>query len=374
VFTSPVLTLERDGPVATLWLDAPDRRNAMGPEFWDDLPRAMDAVADADDVRAVLILGRGRDFSIGLDLKALPNLRGPADTSPAAARGQVFRTLRRLQAAITSVADCPVPVIAVVHGYCLGGGVDLVTACDIRLAVEGAVFSVRETRMAMVADVGTLQRLPRVLAAGHVAELVFTGRDVDAARAREIGLVNDVYGDVETGWAAGRALAEEIAGNSPLAVRGAKAVLRAGETLTTAQGLEHVALWNTAFIDSDDLGEAMAAFLAKRPPRFTGRRARPARASDASPPPPTRWRERPGPRRRTGRQRPLRRPNRRLRRPPRRRSASNSARTCGPTVLMISSASSSSSAAPLPRPGGSSGWTSWASEPQFQPASTSRRL
>jgi enoyl-CoA hydratase len=271
VFSSPVLSLELDGHVATLWLDAPDRRNALGPEFWDDLPRAIDAVVDADDVRALLLLARGRDFSVGLDLKALPDLRGPAGASPAAARGQVYRTLRRLQAAITSVADCPVPVIAVVHGFCLGGGVDLVTACDIRLAVDGAVFSVRETRMAMVADVGTLQRLPRVVAAGHVAELVFTGRDVDAARARAIGLVNDVHPDVESGWAAGRALAAEIAANSPLAVRGAKAVLRAGETLTTAQGLDHVALWNTAFVDSDDLGEAMAAFVEKRPPRFTGR-------------------------------------------------------------------------------------------------------
>jgi enoyl-CoA hydratase len=270
-FASDVLALEVDATVATLWLDAPERRNAMGPAFWDDLPRAVDAIADAGDVRAVVLAARGRDFSVGLDLKSLPMLRGPEGASDATRRSHTLRTLRRFQGAITSVADCPVPVVAAVHGYCLGGGVDLATAADIRLAAAGAVFSVRETRMAMVADVGTLQRLPKILAPGHVAELVYTGRDVDAARAQAIGLVNAVHPDVDALHAAARALAEEIAANSPLAVRGSKAVLRAGEGLSTAQGLEHVALWNTAFLESDDLGEAVTAFLEKRPPHFTGR-------------------------------------------------------------------------------------------------------
>jgi enoyl-CoA hydratase len=269
-FTSPVLTLEVDGTVATLWLDDPDRRNAMGPAFWDDLPRAMAAIDEAADVRAVVLAARGRDFSVGLDLKSLPMLRGPEDASGAARSNHTYRTLKRLQAAITSVADCPVPVVAAVHGYCLGGGVDLATACDIRLAAAGAVFSVRETRMAMVADVGTLQRLPKLVAPGHVAELVYTGRDIDAERAAAIGLVNAVHPDVDALHAAARSLAADIAANSPLAVRGAKAVLSAGEGLTTQQGLDHVALWNTAFMDSQDLGEALGAFLEKRPPRFTG--------------------------------------------------------------------------------------------------------
>jgi enoyl-CoA hydratase len=269
-FASPVLTLEVDGAVATLWLDDPERRNALGPAFWDDLPRAMAAIDESPDVRAVVLAARGRDFSVGLDLKSLPMLQGPDDTSGAARRAHTFRTLRRLQASITSVADCPVPVVAAVHGYCLGGGVDLATACDIRLAAAGAVFSVRETRMAMVADVGTLQRLPKLVAPGHVAELVYTGRDIDAARAEAIGLVNAVHPDVDALHAAARGLADEIAANSPLAVRGAKAVLQAGESLSTAQGLDHVALWNSAFMESDDIGEALAAFLEKRPPRFTG--------------------------------------------------------------------------------------------------------
>jgi enoyl-CoA hydratase len=270
-FASSVLTLEVDGTVATLWLDDPDRRNALGPDFWDDLPRALAAIDETADVRAVVLAARGRDFSVGLDLTSLPMLRGPDDASDAVRRAHTYRTLKRFQAAITSVAACPVPVVAAVHGYCLGGGVDLATACDIRLAASGAVFSVRETRMAMVADVGTLQRLPKLVAPGHVAELVYTGRDIDADRAAAIGLVNAVHPDVEALHAAARALAEEIAANSPLAVRGAKAVLSAGEGLSTAQGLDHVALWNTAFLESEDLAEAVSAFLEKRPPRFTGR-------------------------------------------------------------------------------------------------------
>ncbi len=231
----------------------------------------MAAIDEEADVRAVVLAARGRDFSVGLDLKSLPMLQGPEGASGAARRAHTYRTVKRLQGAITSVAECPVPVVAAVHGYCLGGGVDLITACDIRLAAAGAVFSVRETRMAMVADVGTLQRLPKLVAPGHVAELVYTGRDIDAHRAEAIGLVNAVHPDVEALHAAARALADEIAANSPLAVRGAKAVLRTGEGLGTAQGLDHVALWNSAFMESDDLGEAVTAFLEKRPPRFTGR-------------------------------------------------------------------------------------------------------
>jgi enoyl-CoA hydratase len=161
--------------------------------------------------------------------------------------------------------------VAAVHGACIGGGIDLITACDIRLASADAVFSVRETKMAIVADVGTLQRLPRVIPEGHAAELIYTGKDIDAGRAREIGLVNDVLPDHDAVVAAARAMAAEIAANSPLAVRGSKAILQRGADLTVAQGLDLVALWNTAFIRSEDLNEAMNAFFEKRTPEFRGR-------------------------------------------------------------------------------------------------------
>ncbi len=156
------------------------------------------------------------------------------------------------------------------HGYCLGAGIDLITACDIRLAAGDAVFSVRETRLALVADVGTLQRLPRVLGAGPAAELIYTGADVDAGRAERIGLVNQVHPDVDSLHVAAQEMGEAIAANSPLAVQGSKAVLAAGAEMSVEQALDHVALWNAAFLHSNDLSEALAALAEKRLPRFTG--------------------------------------------------------------------------------------------------------
>ena len=161
-------------------------------------------------------------------------------------------------------------MIAAVHGWCIGGGVDLIAACDIRLASAEAQFSVRETKVAIVADVGSLQRLPAIIGKGHVAELAFTGKDITAARAEAIGLVNHVSADADAVLADARAMAAEIAANSPLAVQGTKAVLAACEDRTVAEGLDYVATWNAAFLASDDLAEAMAAFMEKRPATFTG--------------------------------------------------------------------------------------------------------
>jgi enoyl-CoA hydratase len=276
-----VIDVERHDHVATLWLDRPEARNAMGPAFWEDLPNAMGELSAETDVRAVVIAARGPHFSVGLDLKAMAGLltggeggsKGNGDGPPStAARAFASRAgIKRLQGSITTVADCPKPVIAAVHGYCLGGGVDLISACDIRLASADAVFSVRETKVAIVADLGSLQRLPPIIGKGHVAELAYTGKDITAARAKEIGLVNDVFPDAEATVEAARAMAREIAANSPLAVQGTKAVLTAGEGRSVAEGLDYVAAWNSGFLQSDDLVEAMAAFMAKRPPQFRGR-------------------------------------------------------------------------------------------------------
>jgi enoyl-CoA hydratase len=288
-----VLSIERDGAVATLWLDRPEARNAMGPAFWHDLPLAMHELSDDRAVRAVVIAARGPHFSVGLDLKAMAGMltggpdgegpdgghgsqdgngTGPASPPSMAARAVTARQgVLRMQSSVTSVADCPKPVIAAIHGYCIGGGVDVVSACDMRVASADAVFSVRETKVAIVADLGSLQRLPRIIGKGHVAELALTGKDITAARARDIGLVNDVAPDAEAALAAARQLAAEVAANSPLAVQGTKAVLRACEDRSVADGLDYVATWNAGFLGSDDLVEAMTAFMEKRPPLFRGR-------------------------------------------------------------------------------------------------------
>lgn len=275
-FSSDVLSLEVTGHVGTLWLDRPAKRNAMSPEMWSALPSAMAELAAHPDVRAVVIAGRGKSFCVGIDLAAFGAggaIGGEAreEISGATANLRQLEVTRAFQAAISSVADCPLPVIAAIHSHCIGGGIDLVTACDVRLAARDAIFSVRETKIGIVADVGTLQRLPGIVTAGHVAELAYTGKDIDAERAEHIGLVNDLYDDADAVYAAAFDMASEIAANSPLAVRGTKFILQQGQELTTEQSLLLNGLWTmVTSLQSNDLKEAMKAFMQKRPAEFTG--------------------------------------------------------------------------------------------------------
>lgn len=272
-FESPVLTLEVQGHVATLWLDRVEARNAMGRDLWQDLPRAATEVAGNNDVRVLIIAARGPHFTVGLDLKQMGGTFVGGDTERSAAQKSesLYRDVRRMQDAITCFAQLKIPVIAAVHGYCIGGGIDLICAADVRYASSDAIFSVREAKVAIVADLGTLQRLPKIVSAGHVAELAFTGKDINAARAERIGLVNDVVdGSADEVYAKALELATEIAANSPLVVAGTKTVLAANEGRTVQEGLEFVAAWNTMYIQSNDLIEAMAAFMEKRQPTFRG--------------------------------------------------------------------------------------------------------
>ena len=277
-FSSDALSIERRGAVGTLWLDRPEKRNAMNPEMWKGLPGAIDALTADGETRAIVLAGKGKSFCVGLDLTAMlggGGVEGGDAASPppsrAAANLRQLDVTREFQRGISAIADAPVPVIAAIHGHCLGGGVDIATACDVRLASKDATFSVRETRTGIVADVGTLQRLPRVVSAGHVAELAYTGKDIDAARAEKIGLVNDVYADFDTTYEAAFTMATEIAANAPLAVRGTKFILRESEDLTTDQSLLLNGMWTMiTSLESNDLAEAMAAFREKRAPEFKG--------------------------------------------------------------------------------------------------------
>lgn len=270
--SSDIITVERHGDVATVWLDRPEKLNAMSRAFWVEFPAIIEALGADDAVRVIVVAGKGRAFSVGIDLADFgPEFAaGAAGGSSVADRMGLYRMIKRMQHTFSSLAECPKPVIAAIHGYCVGGGVDLVTAADIRLCSADAVFSVRETKIGMVADVGTMQRLPKITDPGAVAELVFTGRDFTAQEAKDIGLVRRVLPDRETLLEDAAALAEEIAANSPLAVQGSKAVLRNAGGRTIDEQLDYMALWNAAFLTSNDLSEAMAAFLAKRPPDFTG--------------------------------------------------------------------------------------------------------
>jgi len=267
------LSIQVEGHVAAVALKAAGKASRMGPAFWSEMPDAFAALDSDDDVRVVVLRGEGEHFSYGLDLATMGGALGPVlgEGAMAKERTELLQTIERMQRAISCVAACRKPVIATIHGWCIGGGVDLATACDVRLASADARFTVREVRLAMVADVGTLARLPAVVGQGHARELAFTGDDIDAARALRIGLVNDVYETHASLFAAGRALAVRIAANPPLVVMGIKQVLNASSERAAAENLRTVALWNAAFLPSHDLREAISAFAAKRTPSFEGR-------------------------------------------------------------------------------------------------------
>ncbi len=272
-FSSDVITIEKTGAVATIWLDRPDKYNALSEPFWLAIPEAVKSLEADADIRSIIVAGRGKHFCVGIDLvqSGMGTHQRPVGESEAVANLKQLQGTSKFQAAISSLAECPLPVIAVIHGHCLGAGIDMVTACDIRIAAADSNFSVRETRIGLVADVGTLQRLPKILNAGHVAELAYSAKDIDAARAEKIGLVNDVYESFDAAYAAGMALAEVIAANPPMAVRGTKFMLQQSETLTTEQSL----LMNGMFtmmtsLRSNDLQESMHAFAERRPPVYTG--------------------------------------------------------------------------------------------------------
>ena len=237
------------------------------------IPHALDALCEDTEIGAIILAGRGKHFCAGIDLveDGLSEHKNTPARSKAEANIKQLANTQKFQAAITAIADCAVPVVAVVQGFCLGAGVDLITACDIRIASECSVFSVRETRLGLVADVGTLQRLPKILNAGHVAELVYTGKDIKADRAEKIGLVNDVYESAEATMAAGMALANDIATNSPMAVRGTKFILRQSQNMTDEQSLMINGMFTLmTSLQSNDLQEGIKAFSERRAPKFTG--------------------------------------------------------------------------------------------------------
>ena len=266
------LTVDVDDHVATVTLTGPGKGNSMGPAFWAELPVAFTKLDADPDVRAIVLTGSGKNFSYGLDLASMGGTLAPvlAEGAMAKPRTEFHTELKAMQGTITAVADCRTPVIASIHGWCIGGGVDLISAVDIRYASADAKFSVREVKVAMVADVGSLARLPLILSDGHLRELALTGKDVDAARAEKIGLVNDVFPDAEASLAAAYETAREIAANPPLVVRGIKDVLDEQRTAQVAASLRYVAAWNSAFLPSKDLTEGITAMFAKRPPEFTG--------------------------------------------------------------------------------------------------------
>lgn len=245
--------------VAHVQLARPAKANAMSDTLWRELGEVMDWLDQSAEVRAVVLSGQGKHFCAGMDLEVFAGVA--ADTAGDSARRseRLRRLILNFQESLTAVERCRKPVLAAIHGVCMGGGLALAACCDMRYAAQGSRFSIKEIDLGMTADVGTLQRLPHVMPRGLVHEMTYTGRELSAEEAVASGLVNAVLADADAVQAHALSVARQIAAKSPLAVRGCKQVLLHGRDHTVAEGLEYVATWNAGMISIEDVMQAVAS-------------------------------------------------------------------------------------------------------------------
>ena len=263
------LTVSLDKHIATVCLNRPDKANAMNLEMWQELRQAFQWVDATPDARCAILQGEGRLFTAGIDLDMMMGI-GPAIEDGCA--GRMRENLRRmildLQDTLSSLEHCRKPVLAAIHGACIGGGIDMVSCADMRYCSSDACFVIKEIDIGMAADVGTLQRLPRLIGDGMARELAYTGRRVLADEARQLRLVNRVFPTREALYEGVREIAATIAAKSPLAIRGTKEMITYARDHSIADSLNYNATWNAAMLLGDDLQEAMVANAAQRAASF----------------------------------------------------------------------------------------------------------
>jgi len=265
------VTYDRQGHVGTITLNRPEKRNALNPRVWDALDEAIAQAEQDAEARVVLLRGEGKSFCAGLDLSPENELFSLVSDAPSVTSKVAFyREVRRTQGIHTRLERLVKPTIAVIQRHCLGAGLELVLCCDIRLCSEGTSFALPEARLAFITDIGGLQRLAKVVGPGHAREISFRAHPFDARKAKEISLVNEVYPDEETLMAKSLEMAEEIAGNPPLAVQGAKEVFLFDEEVTLEESLEYNAARSAMVVPSEDMKEAVSAYLENRKGTFKG--------------------------------------------------------------------------------------------------------
>jgi enoyl-CoA hydratase len=263
------LKVALDGPVASIEFNRPERANAMELAMWTELRDAMRWLDETAAAHVGVISGAGKHFTSGIDLALLAGMKAQIrDDCDGRAREKLRRLILYMQDTLSSIERCRKPVIAAIHGACVGAGIDLITACDLRYCSADAFFAVREIDVGLTADVGTLQRLPHIVGEGAARELAYTGRKLGGAEAKELRLVNQCYPDQEALTAAMRELAATLAAKPPLALRGCKEMITYARDHTVADGLNYVATWNAAMLLSTDLDEALAAGREKRAAKF----------------------------------------------------------------------------------------------------------
>lgn len=263
------LTLTVDGPVAHLSLCRPEALNTLNTAFWREWPRALKAIGERGDIRVLVVSSTGKHFTAGMDLEVFAGLNGPEFQLEASRRAEMIRRwVLELQTCFTALEQLRMPVLAAVQGGCIGGGVDLIAAADCRYASEDAFFSIKEIDLAITADLGTLQRLPKLMPQGLVRELAFTGRRFSAREALQYGFINQVFADQAALLDGVMALAQQMAAHSPLAVHGCKAMLNYARDHAVDEALNYAATWQSGMFHAHEVIEAMTASVEKRKPRF----------------------------------------------------------------------------------------------------------
>ncbi|WP_374366191.1 enoyl-CoA hydratase-related protein [Piscinibacter sp.] len=267
-------TLQTDGAVAHLQLNRPERMNTMTPAFFPALRDAVRGLQDDAQTRALVISSTGRHFSAGMALEVFgassegSALQQMLDTRSPRARLSFQESLRRLIDCFSALDEARFPVICAVQGGCIGGALDLATACDMRVCSADAFFTVQEIHIGMMADLGVLQRLARIVPQGVARQMAYTGERVDAKRALETGLVNAVLADHGAVLEHALGLARQIAAKSPLAVAGSKMALNLARDHGTASALQQMTLLQSAIFDTTEMAEAIAAWKDKREGEF----------------------------------------------------------------------------------------------------------
>jgi enoyl-CoA hydratase len=272
--TYKAFSLTTTDGVMTVTLLGPGKGNAMGLEFWNELPQLMDEVNRLDDVRCLIFRGSGDHFSYGLNIPEMMPHLGAGAVENTQQRMDLMAQIQQMQSGFRKMYESDKPVIAAVHGWCIGGGVNMIAAADIRLCAKDAKFSLREAKLGITPDIGALQFLPLIIGQGLTREMAFTGADYDAAFAERAGLVNHVYDTAQSLFEAADQLARQIADNPSSAVQGVKRVLNYSVNKSIEDGLQYVASLNSSHLRIDDISEAMQATMEKRKAEFNKKRNR----------------------------------------------------------------------------------------------------
>jgi enoyl-CoA hydratase len=253
--------------IATITMAREKSLNALSLDFAAEIAGVFKTLGSMDEVRAIILRSKARIFCSGLDLKdAVGGFDGTA-------RG-TFNIIKKSQPLFdccNSIEECPKPVIAAVHSKCIGGGLDIISACDVRLCTEDAIFCLKEANIGLVADMGVLQRLPTIIGQGYAREMAYTAGNYSAQQARTMGLVNDVFADQDALDAAAKQLALQMAANAPLAIQCTKEVLNFSRYTNVSEGMAYAIQKNMFLLTTDDLKEAFVAFMEKRTPDFKGK-------------------------------------------------------------------------------------------------------